>query len=81
MLKVLELLVTSAANATDPIKATDSWDMCFQLIRLLKELDRENNTIGSKSTREIQINLYDTMYSLPYSFITLTNQFSEMRRA
>lgn len=44
MLKVLELLVTSAANATDPIKATDSWDMCFQLIRLLKELDRENNT-------------------------------------
>ncbi|CAI4045805.1 Ric1p SKDI_12G0930 [Saccharomyces kudriavzevii IFO 1802] len=44
MLKVLELLVTSAANATDPIKATDSWDMCFQLIRLLKELDKENNT-------------------------------------
>ncbi|CAI4047323.1 hypothetical protein SUVZ_12G0940 [Saccharomyces uvarum] len=44
MLKVLELLVTSAANATDPMKATDSWDMCFQLIRLLKELDKENNT-------------------------------------
>ncbi|CAI4034976.1 hypothetical protein SMKI_12G1130 [Saccharomyces mikatae IFO 1815] len=44
MLKVLELLVTSAANTTDPVKATDSWDMCFQLIRLLKELDRENNT-------------------------------------
>ena len=42
---------------------------------------RKQHTIGSKSTREIQINLYDTMYSLPYSFITLTNQFSEMRRA
>lgn len=44
MLRVLRLLVTSGANATDSTKAADSWDMCFQLMRLLKELDKENNT-------------------------------------
>ncbi|QLG72373.1 hypothetical protein HG535_0D00800 [Zygotorulaspora mrakii] len=44
MLTVLRLLVTSAANTSDSTKAADSWDMCFQLIRLLKELDKENNT-------------------------------------
>lgn len=44
MLRVLRLLVTSAANAIDSAKAADSWDMCFQLMRLLKELDKENNT-------------------------------------
>ncbi|CCC66963.1 hypothetical protein NCAS_0A04050 [Naumovozyma castellii] len=44
MLRILRLLVTSAANATDSSKASESWDMCFQLIRLLSELDRQNNT-------------------------------------
>ncbi|GAV51814.1 hypothetical protein ZYGR_0AF02850 [Zygosaccharomyces rouxii] len=44
MLSVLRLLVTSAANATDSTIAADSWDMCFQLIRLLKALDKGNNT-------------------------------------
>lgn len=44
MLNVLRLLVTNAANATDSVIAADSWDMCFQLIRLLKALDKENNT-------------------------------------
>lgn len=44
MLRVLRLLVTSAANTFDSSKAADSWDMCFQLMRLLKELDKENNT-------------------------------------
>lgn len=44
MLRVLRLLVSSAANATDKAKASDSWDMCFQLMRLLKELDKENDT-------------------------------------
>ncbi|QLQ78081.1 hypothetical protein HG537_0A03280 [Torulaspora globosa] len=44
MLKVLKLLVTSAANADDSTTAAESWDMCFQLIRLLKELDKQNKT-------------------------------------
>lgn len=44
MLKVLRLLVTSAANADDSATAAESWDMCFQLIRLLKELDKQNKT-------------------------------------
>lgn len=44
MLRVLRLLVTSAANAEDSVKAADSWDMCFQLMRLLKELDKQNKT-------------------------------------
>lgn len=44
MLRVLRLLVTSAANAEDTVKAVDSWDMCFQLMRLLKELDNQNKT-------------------------------------
>lgn len=44
MLRVLRLLVTSAANTADSVKAADSWDMCFQLMRLLNELDKENNT-------------------------------------
>ncbi|QLL30516.1 hypothetical protein HG536_0A03340 [Torulaspora globosa] len=44
MLKVLRLLVTSAANAEDSATAAESWDMCFQLIRLLKELDKQNKT-------------------------------------
>ncbi|GAV46789.1 hypothetical protein ZYGR_0A03850 [Zygosaccharomyces rouxii] len=44
MLSVLRLLVTSAANATDSTLAADSWDMCFQLMRLLKALDKGNNT-------------------------------------
>lgn len=44
MLRVLRLLVVSAANATNSTLAAESWDMCFQLIRLLKALDKENNT-------------------------------------
>lgn len=44
MLNVLKLLVTNAANTTDRTTAADSWDMCFQLIRLLKALDKGNNT-------------------------------------
>lgn len=44
MLRVLNVLVTSAAATDEPDRATDAWDMCFQLIRFLKELDRQNNT-------------------------------------
>ncbi|CCD24994.1 Ric1p NDAI_0E01780 [Naumovozyma dairenensis CBS 421] len=44
MLQILRVLVTSAATATDATKAVDAWDMCFQLARLMKELDKENNT-------------------------------------
>ncbi|EDO15115.1 hypothetical protein Kpol_1046p5 [Vanderwaltozyma polyspora DSM 70294] len=44
MLEVLRLLVTGAAASSDKQKASESWDMCFQLIRLLKELDKENKT-------------------------------------
>lgn len=44
MLEILKLLVTGAANQTDINKASESWDMCFQLIRLLKALDKENKT-------------------------------------
>lgn len=44
MLRILKILVTSAASTTDRNKAAENWDMCFQLIRLLKALDRENNT-------------------------------------
>ncbi|CCF58862.1 hypothetical protein KAFR_0F02650 [Kazachstania africana CBS 2517] len=44
MLRVLRVLVTNAASETDPNKASESWDMCFQLVRLLKELDKQNHT-------------------------------------
>ena len=44
MLRVLNVLVTSAATTDEPNRASDAWDMCFQLIRFLKELDRQNNT-------------------------------------
>ncbi|CDH14665.1 related to Protein RIC1 [Zygosaccharomyces bailii ISA1307] len=44
MLRVLRLLVVSAANAANSTLAAESWDMCFQLIRLLKALDKENRT-------------------------------------
>lgn len=43
MLSVLRLLVMSAANATDSTLAAESWDMCFQLMRLIKALDKGNN--------------------------------------
>lgn len=44
MLRVLNVLVTSAASTDEPNLASDAWDMCFQLVRFLKELDRQNNT-------------------------------------
>lgn len=44
MLRVLNVLVTSAAATDEPSRASDAWDMCFQLIRFLKELDKQNDT-------------------------------------
>ncbi|CAB4257103.1 similar to Saccharomyces cerevisiae YLR039C RIC1 Protein involved in retrograde transport to the cis-Golgi network [Maudiozyma barnettii] len=44
MLHILKILVTGAASTRDRKKASDNWDMCFQLIRILKALDKENNT-------------------------------------
>lgn len=44
MLRVLNVLVTSATSTDEPNLASDAWDMCFQLVRFLKELDRQNNT-------------------------------------
>ncbi|SMN18822.1 similar to Saccharomyces cerevisiae YLR039C RIC1 Protein involved in retrograde transport to the cis-Golgi network [Maudiozyma saulgeensis] len=44
MLHILKILVTGAASTRERKKASDSWDMCFQLIRILKALDKENNT-------------------------------------
>lgn len=44
MLRVLNVLVTSAATTDEPNRAADAWDMCFQLVRFLKELDKQNNT-------------------------------------
>lgn len=44
MLHILKILVGSAAATSDRQKAADNWDMCFQLIRILKALDRENGT-------------------------------------
>ena len=44
MLHILKILVGSAAATADRQKAADNWDMCFQLIRILKALDHENGT-------------------------------------
>ncbi|CCE64056.1 hypothetical protein TPHA_0G02200 [Tetrapisispora phaffii CBS 4417] len=44
MLQILKLLVTGAAKSTEINKAAEAWDMCFQLIQFLKELDKENKT-------------------------------------
>lgn len=44
LLKVLQLLVTGASATRDLDKATETWDMCFQLVRFLRALDTENNT-------------------------------------
>lgn len=44
MLHILKILVTGAASTRDRKKASDNWDMCFQLIRILKALDKENGT-------------------------------------
>lgn len=43
MLRVLKVLVNSAARETDEVRAYDAWDMCFQLIRLLRALEAESN--------------------------------------
>ncbi|CCK68259.1 Ric1p KNAG_0A05970 [Huiozyma naganishii CBS 8797] len=44
MLRVLNILVSSAAGATDPNRASEAWDLCFQLVRFLRELDKQNST-------------------------------------
>lgn len=44
MLRVLEILVKSATKTTDKVRAQETWDMCFQLIAFLKNLDRQNNS-------------------------------------
>ncbi|KAL3232647.1 Guanine nucleotide exchange factor subunit RIC1 [Nakaseomyces bracarensis] len=44
MLNVCRLLVNSAAKETNYSRATEAWDLCLQLLRLLKALDKENNT-------------------------------------
>lgn len=53
MLRLLKLLVTGAANELDPQKASGSWDMCFQLIRLFKSLDKENDSQLVKKAMDI----------------------------
>lgn len=44
MLQVLKLLVNNAATDTDNSKAAEAWDMCFQLARFLKNIDKEYHT-------------------------------------
>ncbi|CCE64103.1 hypothetical protein TPHA_0G02660 [Tetrapisispora phaffii CBS 4417] len=44
MLEILRILVTSASKSKEIQSATELWEMCFQLIRLLKSLDKENKT-------------------------------------
>ena len=44
MLQILKILVNDAITALNVEKATEAWDMCFQLARLLKELDRQTNS-------------------------------------
>lgn len=44
MLRVLEILVRSASKATDRVRAQETWDMCFQLVAFLRNLDRQNGS-------------------------------------
>ena len=44
MLQILKILVNDAITAVNVEKATEAWDMCFQLARLLKELDTQTNS-------------------------------------
>lgn len=52
MLNVCHLLVNSAAKETNYSRATEAWDLCLQLLRLLKALDKENKTdLLTKATK------------------------------
>ena len=54
MFKVLKHLVESSASSSNAIKASEEWELCLQLVRLLKALDKENNTnLMEKATQII----------------------------